>query len=141
MRSYLILLIILFNLAAIPARCEDVVLGTVASVDRKSGEVVLHLTEWSESKDNQNEDGDIPERITVQFAPGRLPGYISVGETVRVWGKYPQDNTKMFQVQSIGKGYFQRPKSDPTGVRRRLGRSRGGGKNKRRNKRPPRRHR
>ncbi|OQX20361.1 MAG: hypothetical protein BWK80_35815 [Desulfobacteraceae bacterium IS3] len=126
MRAYFIfILIIFFNIAVKPAGAADVLLGTVASVDRESGEIVLKLEELPDKTTSPAE----AQKITVKISPDRMPEYIVIGKTLRVWGEYINGGSLIFQAENIRGCCFGRGmNADPTGVRSRLGRGRGMGR-------------
>ena len=119
MRRGLALLIFGFFLVAAPAEAIDLIRGTVVSVERGTGSLILL-------------DAATLKHITVLVRSGRLPDNVVDGSEVRVWGRYAKDHPSVFQAQKIVQ---ERPRrrqkdpaemepggreKDPTGVRSRL---------------------
>ncbi len=123
MRTYFIFIMIFFNIAVKPVGAADMLLGTVASVDRETGEIVLQLDELPDKTAYPAQS----KTITVKISPDHIPECVAIGKTVRVWGEYINGGGPVFQAEHIrGGGFGRGMNADPTGVRSRLGRGRGG---------------
>ena len=127
MRTFLYVLIgLMVSGRFCTASAEDLFLGRVLSVDRDAGRLTVILIE--ESGGTQAED-DTGKSVQVFIHPTRMPQYLSSGSMVRIWADISNDSgalnaTRLFTLNSGAGG------KDPTGVRRRIGKSRGryGGK-------------
>lgn len=107
-RGILILIVISF-LWPLSIAAKEVLVGTVVSVDRENGDVVIRpIGSPAEEKD-----------ITMKIPSGGLPGYVKPGATLRIWGTAPGP-THGFIPQRFTAGDPRRPMADPTGVRQRL---------------------
>lgn len=143
MRNYPIILssLILIVFFTTPAKGDELILGTVRSVDRDKGEVLLDLPEspWESLGKDAAEFGK-NEPVTVRMPSADLPSSLAPGSVVRVWGNFSAGDRRMFQAEAIrsrppGTSHNLSPpggppfKRDPTGVRGRLqkGRERMGG--------------
>ncbi len=119
MRRFVVILNLVFHLSAVPAFAADVLLGTIRSVDREKGEMLVDVLDY---------DGDaeeLPESVTIRVAPEHLAGPIPAGEVVRIWGNFVRGSSHMFDAATIRGRSFHLRGRDPTGVRSRLGRGRG----------------
>jgi hypothetical protein len=104
-----------------PAEAMEVLLGTVQSVEPESGRIVLEISQNSDESENRD-DPNGSEKITVQVDPERIPACVIVGRMIRVWGNYLNAENSQFKVLHISGSGFGNQKSDPTGVRSRIGR-------------------
>ncbi len=95
----------------VPGRAE-MLIGTVVHVDRAHHSFTL-----------KPESGD-GETVTVQ-ADTTLPGCVTPGETIRIWGTFTGNGTR-FEASDV-RGMRGRFRNDPTGVRSRLERGLGRG--------------
>lgn len=102
------------------ADASDVLLGTVVAVDRSQGRITLRVIDTSGGGGGQSS----PESLTVITDPEKIPGNLSAGDTVRVWGDYASGGRATFRADAIQKSGAGGG-ADPTGVRSRLG-QRGG---------------
>jgi len=119
----LLLFLIAFCLNSGPscAWAEDLFLARVLSVDRDAGRVsvVLIENEW-----NTPDAGDHSEsRFEVTIHPNRLPRYLMPGNVVRIWGDMADERQALNATRLWATGQGTRG-NDPTGVRRRIGKSR-----------------
>lgn len=129
MRYITFLLIILVNIIVSTAWAKDVLLGTVVSIDRGKGEMIVRINDSSYffNDDSDQEEETTPETITVYFSPDRLPEDIRDGKLVRLWGSIEPDvyfKFKATYIRNASRGVGH----DPTGVRSRIGRAREMGK-------------
>ncbi|WP_456386434.1 hypothetical protein [Desulfolithobacter sp.] len=96
-----------------PLPClAEMLIGTVVHVDRDHHAFTLKP---------ESSDG---ETVTVR-ADSALPGCVTPGETIRIWGAFTADGTR-FEASDI-RGMRGRFRNDPTGVRSRLERGLGWG--------------
>ncbi|MBI9089365.1 MAG: hypothetical protein JEZ12_09115 [Desulfobacterium sp.] len=104
----------------------DAVFGIVVSMDREEKKmVVAPLSPPGESQQTSNAPGEIPENITVLFSLVQLPDCIRKDGPVRLWGEFVSDAPATFKasyIRGMGKGHTH----DPTGVRGRFEKGRGG---------------
>lgn len=127
MRRITILLIILLHSIGGPAEAFDTVLGTVVSVDREKGEMIVRLTRSPALLQKKSEQGQaFASDVTVHFTRDSLCKGIKNGELVRLWGSFESGSTNTFTAAHIRRG-SRRSRDDPTGVRSRLGKFRGKG--------------
>jgi len=104
-----------------PASAEDLFVGRVLSVDRETGKLSVELMDDGENPSDRKNGG---KSIEVTIPADRLPKSLLPGNVIRVWGKYSQETGALnaTHMQALGQtGYGQ----DQTGVRRRIGKSRG----------------
>jgi hypothetical protein len=127
MRTVLHLLIcVMLNGWLSTASAEDLFLGRVLSVDRDAGRLSVVLIDASDGLVGEENDG---KHIEVTIPPDRLPKYLSPGSVIRIWADRPGEAAGLNATRVIALGHGARG-NDPTGVRRRIGRSQGmyGGK-------------
>ena len=105
MRCGLLFAIMVFSLAAVNAGAADAISGTVVSLERDTGMMVIL-------------QAGTRKRITISISPGRLPGSVKIGTTIQAWGDVAKNDPLKFQASKIDPS----PGStgDPTGVRSRL---------------------
>ncbi len=107
-----------------PAQAMEILMGTVHSVDREQGIIVLGKPENS-GFCTACSDMDDQAEMTVNIRPEDIPDDVAPGQMLRVWGEY---NGQIFEAESVrGRCCGMGRGNDPTGVRSRLGRGRGGG--------------
>lgn len=121
MRCFIYILITLLGAWASVADASEVLLGTVVAVDRSQGRITLRVIDTSGGGGSQSS----PESLTIVTDPEKIPGSLSSGDTVRVWGDYASGGRATFRADAIQKSGAGGG-ADPTGVRSRLG-QRGGG--------------
>ncbi|MBW1849901.1 MAG: hypothetical protein JRJ15_00415 [Deltaproteobacteria bacterium] len=107
MRRGLALLSMIFLLAAVPAAAADLLAGTVVSVERKNGKLILR-------------QADMKKDIEVLIHPDLIPGFVESGVKVTAWGDYVQRDPDVFQARKITPEKSRKRGKDPTGVRSRL---------------------
>lgn len=100
------------------ALAQEILLGTVISIDRDKGIFVLRL---------DNSKGEAPPLVTIHSGVSDneafLPDCVEVGGSVRVWGQYDGESTGSFRANVVrGPGLGQ---YDRSGVRSRLNRGQG----------------
>jgi len=128
MRTYLVILILIFSSYASAVQAADVILGTVNSINHEKGEMVINVIDIL-AHDLELENGQNQETIVVKFDPKDSEFLnISSGRLIRVWGNYINDSSKIFKSQSMSQRGFNGRKNDPTGVRSRLGRGKASGR-------------
>ncbi|GBC61361.1 hypothetical protein DENIS_2321 [Desulfonema ishimotonii] len=111
MRHITVILTFLFLLGTASAGgSADAIQGTVVSLSREEGKMVVNLPEGSGNFRN----------ITVFFSPNQLPGCIREGEPVRLWGTFSENVPETFDASYI-RGRGRGRGRDATGVRSRLG--------------------
>lgn len=122
-------MIILVNIITVSAWAKNVLLGTVVSINREKGEMIVRLNNpryfFSDGSDQEEETA--PETITVYFSPDRLSEDIRDGKLVRLWGSIESNvyfKFKATYIRNVSRGEGH----DPTGVRSRIGRGRKMGK-------------
>jgi len=120
MRCILYILIALLGVWASAADASEVLLGTVVAVDRNQGRITLRVIDTSGGGGGESS----PESLTIVTDPEKIPGSLSSGDTVRVWGNYAAGGKATFRADTIQKSGAGSG-ADPTGVRSRLG-QRGG---------------
>jgi len=105
MRWGLLFAVMGFSLVAVNAGAADAISGTVVSLERDTGMIVILQT-------------GTRKRITISISPGRLPGSVKIGTTIQAWGEVAKNDPLKFQASKIEPS----PGSagDPTGVRSRL---------------------
>lgn len=120
MRTYLVFLVLFFLFAAHTAGASDVILGTIKSINPEKGELIIDVMDTSAGFPAQEKE------ILVQINPGNtdLSG-LRTGKLIRLWGNFVKDSPGIFEAGSLSQGGMHGRKSDPTGVRSRLGRGRG----------------
>ena len=99
---------------------QAAILGRVLSIDGKRAEVVVALV----GDQAQGEETAADQAIHVVSPPDGLPPRLREGDIVRIWGEYSTSDPSLFNATHLGYGQGC---SDPTGVRSRIGRSRGMG--------------
>ncbi len=136
MRIYLFNIIIVFlfilSTKSPSIQAAEVLLGRVVSLDRPSGEMQLTLD--LSQPDNVGEvDGKTGAKvITVKYSEDLSSswslGSLKDGDIIRVWGNFAVDNKEdFFAASRIMSDSSRGRRSDPTGVRSRLGKWRKGG--------------
>lgn len=122
-------MIILVNIITVSAWAKNVLLGTVVSIDRGKGEMIVRLNDSTSffSEGSGQEEETAPETITVYFSPDRLPEDIKKGKLVRLWGSIEPNVYLKFKATYI-RNVSRKVGYDPTGVRSRIGRAREMGK-------------
>ena len=122
MRAILFFLILAaVNGLVFDASAEDLFLGRVLSVDRETGKLSVALMDGEEHPENSENAG---KSIVVTIPADRLPKNLLPGNVIRIWGAMSRETGALnaTQLHALGnRGYG----NDPTGVRRRLGKSRG----------------
>lgn len=122
MRYITFFLIILVNIITVSAWAKNVLLGTVVSIDRGKGEMIVRLNDprYFFSEGSRQEEETAPETITVYFLPDRLPENIKKGKLVRLWGSIEPNVYLKFKATYI-RNVSRKVGYDPTGVRSRIG--------------------
>lgn len=127
MRSVLFLLIlVLVSGLNTVSEAEEPFLCRVLSVDREGGKLSVLLM-----GDENDADGSVKEekRVDVTIPKEQLPKDLQPGHVVRIWGGMKSE-TGVIRATSLQGSGTRRYAKDPTGVRRRIGKSRthfGGG--------------
>ncbi len=115
---YLLLSLCLF---CIPVEAgADVLLGRVQAIQEAERQVVVELfsAERNEIPDSRLTI-ILPEAMVFKRPNGRfLPGCIQLGARIKVWGEFDSEDA-LFRAERIRGGGHLR--SDPTGIRERLG--------------------
>ena len=138
MRTFLVFLILLLlGFSESNSVAEELFLMRVVSVDQETGKISAEVIDGPDlstnsdgetgRKESGGDTGDStrkPGGITVLTASGRLPERLRPGSIVRVWGKFTGE-TGTFVVKKLFPGKAAGRRTDPTGVRRRLGKSSG----------------
>jgi len=103
---------------------EEPLLVRVLSLDQAAGKISGQVLEGIPEGTLKEEATE----ITIQMNSGSLPNNIHPGNIVRIWGEFSGDS-RTFLASDLSP-HTTGGKSDPTGVRRRLGKGRGisGGK-------------
>ena len=114
MRGFILFLILWRLFQPGGASADEVLMGTVVSVDSGKGVFVLRPL--------GNEDAT--DDISVAVAGNNFPTAIEPGATLRVWGGIDTESDDQFIATGIARGDPRGPFSDQTGVRRRLMRGR-----------------
>ena len=107
MRRGLALLIMIFLLVTAPLAAAEPLKGTVTSVKRESGRLILRQVETKKD-------------IEVLIRPDLIPASVESGVQVTVWGEYSQRDPDVFQARKITPEQSKERGKDPTGVRSRL---------------------
>jgi len=102
-----------------PAPAEELYLGRVLSLDRDAGKLSVVLIDASNGLEEEESDA---KRVEVTIHPDRLPKNLSPGSVIRIWSDRPVEAGGLNATRVIGPGHGARG-NDPTGVRRRLGKS------------------
>ena len=103
------------------AHAEDLYLGRVIAVDRGAGLLSVALMNLDET----GKAGSAPEKqYQVTIPEGKLPEQIFPGSMVRIWGN-PSGKPMTLEASQILLTRQGARSKDPTGVRRRIGKSRG----------------
>ena len=121
MRAILFFLILAaVNGLVFDASAEDLFLGRVLSVDRQTGELSVALMDGGEHPESENAG----KSIAVTIPADRLPKNLLPGNVIRIWGAMSRETGTLnaTQLHALGNSGYG---NDPTGVRRRLGKSRG----------------
>ncbi len=115
---------------------EEILIGRVQSVDLQTGSIIMRLPEEAYRFSGgrgayrgrgalaQFSETAVPSKITVTYNRDRFISKIRQGGVIRVWGEFEQV-TGSFRANKIFYKGCESFFSDPTGVRRRLGK--GGG--------------
>ena len=130
MRTLLVFLILLFlGFPESNSVAEELFLMRVVSVDAESGKISAEVLDGPVPSTNGAENPvRKPGVVTILTGSGRFSKQLHPGSIVRVWGKFSGETgvfaaRKLFPGKTAGRG------TDPTGVRRRLGKGRSfGGK-------------
>jgi hypothetical protein len=120
MRTILFFLILAaVNGLASNALAEELFLCRVLSVDRESGKLSVALIDSGGNPDIRKKGG---KSIEVTISKDRLPKRLLPGNVIRVWGGMSQETGALnaTYLQASGHGNYGK---DPTGVRRRIGKS------------------
>jgi len=120
MRTILFFLILASaNGLASNALAEELFLGRVLSVDRESGKLSVALIDGEDNPDTLNKGG---KSMDVTIPKDRLPKRLLPGNVIRIWGGVSQETGALnaTYLQASGRGSYGK---DPTGVRRRIGKS------------------
>lgn len=107
MRQSLAFFILLVHFVTVPAMAADLLQGTVVSIERKGGRLVLR-------------QADTQKNIDVVIPADLMPGFVKTGDRITAWGQYIQRDPDVFQARKITRERSRRPGNDPTGVRSRL---------------------
>ncbi|MFH2219760.1 MAG: hypothetical protein ABII68_08875 [Pseudomonadota bacterium] len=107
MRQSLALFILLAHFVTVPATAADLLQGTVVSIDRKGGRLILR-------------QADTQKNVDVVILPDLVPGFLKAGDRITAWGQYIQRDPDVFQARKITRDRSREPGNDPTGVRSRL---------------------
>lgn len=110
MRGYIFILISLSLFLPAWATAEEVLMGTVVSIDPGKGMFVLRPL--------GNEDAADDIIVTISAKCPNLT--IEPGVTLRVWGAIDAESGGRYVATDIARGDPRGPFSDQTGVRRRL---------------------
>jgi len=108
------------------ALAEEPFLGRVLSVDREGGKLSVLLIDGENDSDTSSKD---EKTVDVTIPKEGLPKNLLPGHVVRIWGGMTP-GTKLITASSLQGSGSRRYTKDPTGVRRRIGKSRtqfGGG--------------
>jgi len=97
----------IFHLATVPAAAADLLSGTIISVERKNGRLILRQIETRKD-------------IEVLIHPDLIPASVESGVKVTVRGEYIQRDPDVFQARKITPERSKERGKDPTGVRSRL---------------------
>ena len=117
---FLALLIVWTGLAGVePLQSAQVVLGRVLSIDRERAEVVVVPV------GGETQGEGMADVLMVTYPPDGVPPRLKAGDVVRIWGDYSTADRTRFDATHVGYGHGH---MDPTGVRSRIGRSRGMGR-------------
>ena len=130
MRTFLVFLILLLlGFSESNSVAEELFLMRVVSVGQESGKISAELIDGPDLSTNGTGDPVLkPGVITVLMGPGGLPEQLHPGSVVRGWGEFTGE-TGTFSATKLFPGKTAGSRTDPTGVRRRLGKSSGfGGK-------------
>lgn len=127
MRHILRFLIIVL-LAGMPLTtlAEDLYLGRVIAVDRDSGMLSVAIVETEEAGESKSA---VEKQVNVMVPKGQASERLTSGSIIRIWGNLSDKEMTLEASRVILTRQGARGK-DPTGVRRRIGKSRGayGGK-------------
>jgi hypothetical protein len=117
MRYFPYILIIWLGIFISTADASEVLLGTVVAIDRDQGRITLKLIDTSGGSEGRATSGS----IVITLAPNKIPGSVSPGDTIRVWGDYASGGGAKFRADAVRKSGSGGGGTDPTGVRSRLG--------------------
>ena len=100
---------------------EDLFVGRVVSMDRETGKLSIVIIEGGDQAERGEHAG---KNIDLTLPAGQLPRHLLPGSVVRIWGSLSRETGafKATHLHSPGAGAYGK---DPTGVRRRIGKSRG----------------
>jgi len=122
MRAILFFLILaVANILISPASAEDLFVARILSVDKEAGILSVEIMDDGDKPHMKNIAG---KSIEVAIPAGRQPKSLLPGNVIRIWGEMNQKTGELdaTHLHTLGHtGYGQ----DRTGVRRRIGRSRG----------------
>lgn len=122
MRNILPLLIMTIVTAmSTTSDAEQLYLGRVIAVDRGAGRLSVAIID---DGDADKADAASENSVHVTIPAERLPGQLSPGSIVRIWGNLSAKTLTLEASRLILTGQAHGTK-DPTGVRRRIGKSRG----------------
>jgi hypothetical protein len=96
---------------AVTAWADDGINGTIVSVDRKTGKMVLL-------------ESTTMRPVQVAISSAQMSSSLRVGSSIRVWGKAAKGNPSIFHATKFQIFSPGPRESDPTGVRSRLYRKR-----------------
>jgi hypothetical protein len=108
MGKYSAILIILFYVVTSAAQvmAMDVIRGTVVSVDREKGQLVIRSLSRNNSTPPEKRNSTDPDEITVKVAPDQLPGYVVSGKKIRMWGSFEEGENRRFRAEHVRGGRF-----------------------------------
>ena len=107
MQRGLALFIIIFHLTTFSAAAADFLRGTVVSVDRKNGRLILR-------------QADAKKDIEIVISPDLLPEFVAAGVKITARGEYTRRAPDVFRATKITRERSREGAKDPTGVRSRL---------------------
>ena len=124
------LLFLIVEIPSVPA--AEVLLGKVVFLDRQAGAMQLALDSNRSDNDGEADVETSAKVITVKFSSEQsssLPSdALRTGDIVRVWGDFQMHNgDSLFQASHIMPNSLRGRRTDPTGVRARLGKWRKAG--------------
>lgn len=100
---------------------EDLFLGRILSVDRDAGRLTVLLVEEESAGTGQGQPSGQPVEVAIH--PNQLPGDLSPGSIVRIWGELGDGGKALNAARLYGSPHGAGGK-DATGVRRRIGKGR-----------------
>jgi len=92
---------------AVSAIAMDSIMGTVVSLERSSGTIII-------------QQAGTGKKITIVTSPGQLPGSVGIGTTITAWGNYSKGDALKLHASKITHSPSPGSREDPTGVRSRL---------------------